>query len=134
MKELKTAQEAKKWLRGLPLMRRELSLKIDFYTDLMRECKRMGTAGDQGMRYYLNQIALLQEQLRGLTGEVERVLNRLDPDERMILTARYVRRLTWDAMEFHVHYSRRQAIRIHDRALKKLAGVRVEGSDYEEKD
>ena len=25
----------------------------------------------------------------------------------------------WDAIEFHVHYSRRQAIRIHNEAIKK---------------
>ena len=56
-------------------------------------------------------------------------LEQVDPDERMILTARYVRRLLWYAMEFHVYFSRRQAIRIHNRAVKKLVGAQVGGGE-----
>ena len=38
-----TVEEVKKWLRGLPLLRKELTMKSDFYQDLIRDSAKMGT-------------------------------------------------------------------------------------------
>ena len=130
---LKTENEVKKWIRGLPLLRKELSMRIEFFSDLARECKKSGT-GIRHEGYYLNQIDTLHEQIKVLEKNVEYALDLLDPDERAVISARYIKNIMWDAMEFHIHYSRRQAIRIHDRALKRLAGAELKGGAADEKD
>ena len=56
---------------------------------------------------------------------VEGIFNSLDENERLILTARYIKMIRWDFIEFHVYYSRRQAIRVHNEAVKKLVGADV---------
>lgn len=127
--KLTNDEAVKKWMRGLPLMKKELEMKIAFYTDLAREVRKLGEAGEKRLTAYMAQIERLQDQIKGLARDMERLLDQLDPDERMILTARYVRRLLWDAMEFHVYFSRRQAIRIHNRAVKKLVGAQVGGGE-----
>lgn len=45
-----------------------------------------------------------------------------DPDERMIMTLRYINRLEWEQVIKHpdILYSRRQVFRIHDRALSNI--------------
>lgn len=130
-----TANDAKKWLRGLPLLKKELELKTGFYRDLIQSNRRMGAVGEKYIAYYGGQIIRLQEELKELTAQMDRILDVLDPEERMILAARYVRGLLWDAMEFHVHYSRRQAIRIHNQAIERLVGVELGGkSDDRETD
>ncbi len=101
-----------------------------FYADLMRDSRYLGDAGKKHEEYYQAQIARLQEKMKFLAADIERVLDTLDPDEKAVLTARYIRRLMWDAMEFHIYYSRRQAIRIHDRAIEKLVGQEVDMHGY----
>lgn len=125
-----TADEVKKWLRGLPLAKRELKLKMDFYKDLIRDNLTMGKGSEKYIAFYRQKIEDLQEELIRKTGEMERVLDRLDPEERMVLTARYVKGVLWDAMEFHVHYSRRQAVRIHNQAVENLVGIELGGMEY----
>lgn len=120
-----TSKEVKIWLRGLALLKKDLEMKAAFYTDLMRISNQMGNAGKKHEVYYQAQTERLQEKMKQLASDIERVLETLDPDEKAVLTARYIRRLMWDAMEFHVFYSRRQAIRIHDRAIEKLVGQEV---------
>ncbi len=121
-----TAEEAKKWLRGLPLLKKELQMKTAFYQDLIGDSKKMGTAAEKHITYYEIQIEKIQKEIKGLTEKMDTLLSLLDPEERMILTARYVKGLLWDAMEFHVHYSRRQAIRIHNQAVDRLVGREIE--------
>ena len=128
--KLTNDEAVKKWMRGLPLMKKELEMKIAFYMDLAREVRKLGEAGEKRLTAYMAQIEQLQDRIKGLARDMERLLDQLDPDERMILTARYVRRLLWDAMEFHVYFSRRQAIRIHNRAVKKLVGAQVGGGRH----
>ena len=125
-----TNEEVKTWLRGLALLKKDLEMKSAFYTDLMRISRQMGDAGKKHEGYYQAQTERLHHKMQLLTADIERVLDTLDPDEKAVLTARYIRRLMWDAMEFHVYYSRRQAIRIHDRAIKKLVGQEVDMSGY----
>ncbi len=123
-----TANEAKKWLRGLPLLKKELDLKAAFYKDLIQDNRKLGLVGEKYIAYYGGQIIRIQEELQELTKQMDRILDLLEPEERVILTARYVRGLLWDAMEFHVHYSRRQAIRIHNQAIERLVGLELGGN------
>lgn len=125
--KFKTSDEAKKWMRGLPLLKKELELKMAFYKELLVDNRKLGAVGEKYVAYYGGEIIRLQGQLKQLTIQVDRMLDRLDPEERMIITARYLRGISWDAMEFHVHYSRRQSIRIHNQAIERLVGVELGG-------
>ncbi len=125
--KFKTADEAKKWLRGLPLLKKELELKTEFYRELIQNSRKLGAIGEKNIEYYGGQILCLQAELKRLTIQMDRILDCLDPEERLILTARYLHGILWDAMEFHVHYSRRQAIRIHNQAMERLVDVEFGG-------
>ena len=124
---LNTTNEVKKWLRGLPYTQKELKMKIEFYSDLIKDMKKLGKENSKREEYYLRETERLSEKIKNLTIDFERITEPLDPEEKMILTAKYVRRIIWDAIEFQVHYSRRQAIRIHNEAIKKLVGSQVGG-------
>lgn len=123
--KFKNTEEVKTWLRGIRLTKKELEMKTAFFTDLEYSSRRMGKNGCKHEAYYRRRIEELHRHLQTLTADTERLLATLTPDERMILTARYIKGVMWDAMEFYVYYSRRQAIRIHDRAVKKLVGQEV---------
>lgn len=119
-----TENEVKKWLRGLPMIKKELSLKSEFFKDLATEAERKGT-GIKYRTYYLKQIDALHEKLITLENNIEEAFNILDPEERTVMTARYINNIIWDMMEFKIYYSRRQAIRIHNRAIKKLVNKEI---------
>lgn len=125
-----TEKEVKAWLRGLSLLHRDLSMKSEFYSDLLRQSKKIGGRGLKHAEYYLRQIERLHDRIKVLAEDVETALDTLDPEEKLVLTARYIKRIMWDAMEFHVHYSRRQAVRIHNRAIKNLVGCELKGDGY----
>ena len=125
-----TAEEVKKWFRNLPLAKKELNLKLKFYTDLI-QTRRVdtadGTGAEKALAFYRQQAAQAQARYHQTLEDTERLLGMLDADERTVLTAKYLNRVSWDAMEFHVYYSRRQCFRIHDRALEKLVGQQAGG-------
>ncbi len=123
--KFETAEEAKKWLRGLPLLKKELQMKTTFYQELIKDSKRSGIPSEKHIDYYQERIDHMQKEMRAMTEKMEAVLSVLDPDERMVLTARYMKGILWDAIEFHVHYSRRQAIRIHNQAIERLVGQEI---------
>lgn len=127
--QFKTSDEAKKWLRGLPLLKKELELKTEFYKELLTNSRKMGPAGEKYTAFYGGEILRLQGEFKRLVILTERLLDQLDPEERMIVTARYLKGISWDAMEFYVHYSRRQSIRIHNQAMERLVGVEF-GGDF----
>ena len=58
-----TVEEVKKWLRGLPLLRKELTMKSDFYQDLIRDSAKMGTVGEKYIHYYQTQIDEIHQKL-----------------------------------------------------------------------
>lgn len=120
-----TVEDVKKWLRGLPLRKKELEMKSEFYRDLIHDSEKMGTVGEKYIAYYEEQTEKIHQEIQNLARHFDAMLELLDPEERMILTARYVKQLLWDTMEFHVHYSRRQAIRIHNQAVAKLTGIEI---------
>ena len=118
----KTTDEARKWLRGITSTKQDLKLKIQFYEELINDSRKMGDNGKSYINYYLEQIDKLQKQLQNVVPTVEKLFEGLTPDEKMVLTAKYLLNISWNAVELYVYFSRRQAIRIHDRAIKKLVG------------
>ncbi len=132
--KFETTKQVKTWLRGLALLNRDLEMKTGFYLRLQRDCRDLGVVARHHEAYYLDKIEELHKRMQQIGEDVERLMECLDPEERAILTARYIKHLMWDAMEFYVHFSRRHAIRIHDRALKKLIGQEVEADVYRKKD
>ena len=131
--QLNSVEEVKKWLGSLPVMRQEMKLKIAFYQDLTQDMKKLKEAGKKHNAYYFSQIQKLEQRLRQADKDFDRMLEILEPDERLILTARYVRHILWSCIRFHVYFSERQAIRIHNRALKKLVGFTM-GEEEENAD
>ncbi len=124
-----TVNDVKKWLRGLPLLKRELEMKTAFYKDLIQDSRKMGVLGEKYVKYYKSEVERLQNEIKTLTKQFDRALELLAPEERVIITARYIKQVIWNTIELHVHYSRRQAIRIHNQAIEKLVGVEIGGAD-----
>ena len=54
--KLTNDEAVKKWMRGLPLMKKELEMKIAFYMDLAREVRKLGEAGEKRLTAYMAQI------------------------------------------------------------------------------
>lgn len=125
--KLKNVQEVKKWLRNLEVVKKELQLKIEFYKEL-----EDNFAKAEGLEKYRDEyrerIDKLKNSLDRQEKDIERLFSLLDESERTVLTARYINLIKWDYIEFKVFYSRRQAIRVHDKCLLKLVGQSV-GSD-----
>ncbi|MBQ4145194.1 MAG: hypothetical protein IJD36_01080 [Clostridia bacterium] len=126
-----TENEAKRWLRGFPYLKKELSMKADFYQDLIRDNKKMGNLGEKYILYYAAQIVKLQNQMVRMDRQMDNIMEILEPDERMIFTARYMQNIIWDVIGLHIPFSRRQAIRLHNNAIEKLVGFEI-GGDADE--
>ena len=126
-----TENEAKRWLRGFPYLKKELSMKADFYQDLIRDNKKMGILGEKYILYYAAQIVKLQNQMVRMDRQMDNIMEILEPDERMIFTARYMQNIIWDVIGLHIPFSRRQAIRLHNNAIEKLVGFEI-GGDADE--
>ena len=122
--KLRNEKEVKTWLRKLPLLKKELELKIDFYTELVADFEKTSSYGKH-VDYYNEKIDELKRKIDLHLNETEKILGLLNETERLILTAKYIKMIKWDFMEYHVFYCRRQAIRIHNEALKKLIGIEV---------
>ncbi len=122
---LQTKEEVKTWLRGLSLLKRELEMKSEFYGELIWLSRNLGENGKKHEGYYLAKVEELHQRIQLLGEDIDRVLGILPPEESAVLTARYIKNKLWDAMEFTVHYSKRHAIRLHDRAIQKLIGQEV---------
>lgn len=121
---LNNVKEVKEWLRNIPLVKAELTLKIKFYQELENEFNKAEDF-EKSLRYYRGQIENLQHKMETLMEDVDRLFGILDENERLVMVARYINLIRWDYIEFHVFYSRRQAIRVHDHALLKLVGQAV---------
>lgn len=128
-----TEKEVKAWFRGLTLLKRDLEMKSDFYVELLRECRRVGRSLSRHEAYYLAQIERLHEEMQEVMVDTERIMDTLTPEERLVITARYMKHLSWDGVELMAHYSRRQAFRIHNEAIQKLIGQEVGGNVYRRK-
>lgn len=121
--------EVKKWFRSIPCVKAETALKIDFYNELCRDFKN--TSGfEKSVEHYKNEIKALEAKLNCMISDMNRLFGLLDETERLVLTARYINLIKWDFIELKIFFSRRQAIRIHDNALRKLVGQEV-GTVYD---
>ena len=129
----KDEEDVKKWLRSIPLKKKELMLKIDFYAELKaglelrrarleRENVETGGAVEKivSTRFYENQIAALRSEMDGAAAEFERLTEPLEGIEKTILTMRYLRKMSWTAIAVQTAYSDRQAQRILKKAIKKI--------------
>ncbi len=135
--------QVKAWLRTLPDAQKEMKLKIDFYNILINDLARIDKADEKLLRlrpeadtyktsisnieYYRNQITECRQKYECMLDDLNRLSKLLTADENAIITAKYLKGATWDAMEFMVFFSRRQCFRILDRALEKLIGQSVNG-------
>ena len=117
-------KDVKKWFRGIVPCKRDIELKLEFYRDLLKSFEK-SEGFDNAVKYYKEQIEKLQNKMTTILEETERTMNLLDEDEKMIMTARYIKMIKWDYIEHQIYYSRRQAVRIHDRAVEKLVGQTV---------
>ncbi len=121
--------EVKKWFRGIPCVKSEIELKIEFYKELCRDFK--DTPGfEKSVEYYKGEINALKDKLDCMLADMNRLFGMLDETERLVLTARYINLIKWDFIELKIYFSRRQAIRVHDAALRKLVGQEV-GAVYD---
>lgn len=121
---LNNVKEVKDWLRNIPLVKAEMTLKIKFYQELEEEFNK-AEGFEKSLKYYRGQIESLQHKMETLMEDVDRLFKILDENERLVMVARYINLIRWDYIEFHVFYSRRQAIRVHDHAILKLVGQAV---------
>lgn len=119
-------KEVKSLLRKVALVKKEIKLKIDFYNELISD---FSTLGVEKTNRYKNEIDTLEHKLNTLTSDIDELFSYLDEPERLILTAKYLNSVRWDFIEYHVFYSRRHAIRIHNEAIKKLVGHEIHDID-----
>lgn len=121
-----STNDVRKWLRNIPFLKKELELKIKFYKELQSEFGS-STSFSKSVKYYESEIEALNKKITAIINDMDKLFNVLDENERMIMTARYINLIRWDYIEMHTFYCRRQAIRIHNRALGKLVGQTVDG-------
>ena len=127
--KFKSTKDVKKWLRNLPVVKNDLMLKIKFYREISDELEKTPEF-ESTLERYKKEVENLSAKLEGLIKQTDKLFSYLEEHERLIMTARYINVIRWDFIEFKVFYSRRQAIRIHDKALEKLVGKTV-GDIYE---
>lgn len=125
--KFENAVQAKQWFRKLPVLTQELKLKIDFYTELSEMVAKLrDESRKKDLAYYLQQIDTLRNQIQKAAADADRLIAMLDPDEKIVITAKYLRRMSWDALECKLYYSRRQAFRLQARAFEKMVNGEVE--------
>ncbi len=139
--KFENASQVKKWLRLLPVAKKEMKAKIDLYSELIADLNRVGLADEaagnlRGVTYgealsnvdrYREKIKEARDKFEGMMRDWERLRELLDSEEITVLTEKYLKGTSWTAMEFVVFYSRRQCFRILDRAAEKLVGQTVSG-------
>ncbi len=117
--------DVKKWLRSIPVTKKEMELKIRFYEELAGDFATTAEWQKQ-VDEYRKKVLELKGRLERQLSECDRLFNLLEESERLVLTAKYIKAIRWDFIEMHIFYSRRQAIRIRDAAVAKLIGQTVE--------
>lgn len=114
-----TPSDVKKWLSVFRSREKDILLHIRHYEE---------NKGCFGSQYSNRHIATLQYELMTLHNDMDKILLSVQENIRPILSARYVQRIGWDYINLYTYYSRRQAIRLHNKALKDLVGFKV-GTD-----
>ncbi len=139
--KFENAAQVKKWLRLLPVAKKEMKAKIELYNELITDFARFDRSDRAieerlGHTYsekisavegYRQKIKEARDKFDNLMRDWERLSQLLDSEELTVVTEKYLRGTSWTAMEFVVFYSRRQCFRILDRAAEKLVGQTVSG-------
>lgn len=136
--------DVRKWLRSIPLKKKELMLKIDFYAELKTgiETRRAKLAAASrgksesgserdgkvsksiskivSVAFYEEQMEMLRRELDSSLTEFERLTEPLESIEKTIVSMKYLRKMSWTAIAMQTSYSERQAQRILKHALKKI--------------
>lgn len=136
--KFQSAEEARQWLASLRCIQQQLRLKIRFFQQLIEDTaiSRRNTHpvlqkiidADR----YRAEITALQNQLLYNTELFDQMMSRLSGKERCIMTAKYLNGVTWDRIEMHTYYSKRQALRIHKKALEQLTDIDWEVTEDEQ--
>lgn len=67
------------------------------------------------------EIVMIMDELMDKMEEVEFVLNQIEnPDYALILQYRYIRGLTWNAIQDRMNFSKRWILILHGRALQEV--------------
>jgi len=74
---------------------------------------------DREITALLDEIGAIQRGRARLNG----MLAALSPEERDVITAKYLDNIKWDFMPEKVHISRAQCFRVHDRAIVKMLNM-----------
>ncbi len=139
--KFENAAQVKKWLRLLPVAKKEMKAKIELYNELITDFtrfdisdraieERLGHTYSEkisAVESYRQKIKEARDKFDNLMRDWERLSQLLDSEELTVVTEKYLRGTSWTAMEFVVFYSRRQCFRILDRAAEKLVGQTVSG-------
>lgn len=123
--KLNNVNDVKNWLRSFPVVKKDIENQMSFYEELA-ECFMRDINWKKDVELYRNEVKKLKSKLNLLLKDYERVARVLDEKEKLVLDVKYLKGVRWDYIERYVFYSRRQAIRIHDTAIKKLVGQVVE--------
>lgn len=139
--KFKNKDEVKKWLRDLSILNRDVKMKIEFYNALINDLLRLREAdfrlseattktaeyivNPDNIVHYRSEIEREKNRYENTIKDFERLSKMLSPDETMVLTARFLKGMTWDSLEFKIYFSRRQCFRLFDRAAEKLVGQSV---------
>lgn len=123
--KLNNVNDVKNWLRSFPVVKKDIENQMSFYEELA-ECFMRDINWKKDVERYRNEVKKLKSKLNLLLKDYERVARVLDEKEKLVLDVKYLKGVRWDYIEMYVFYSRRQAIRIHDAAIKKLVGQVVE--------
>lgn len=113
---LTTPSEVKNWLYSFRSHEKDILLHIRHYEE---------NRANFGAPYSNKQIANLQYELLILHRDMDNILSHIPDNIKPIFTARYIRRIGWDYINLYSYYSRRQAIRLHNKVLKLLVGIEV---------
>lgn len=133
------AEEVKQWLRSILYIKCQLRLKIKFYQSLIEDihtdcCRFLDKPFNHKeisptLKKIINEdiyrlkIVQLQNDIVHITDIFDAMMDTLSCEERCIMTAKYLNGITWDHIEAHIPYSRRQAIRIHNKSIKNLTCI-----------
>lgn len=82
----------------------------------IRKCKYNSDSEKKLKEEYNRQYdKLCERQLN-----IEKMIDKLEPTERLLIRLRYFDNMKWDKIFKIIHYSQKQTFRIHDKAIRKL--------------
>lgn len=116
-------EKIKEWFRGIRISVKTFGERIDFYNDLINISNRLKNS-DKNIEldkdYYLNQIDKLKSEIQERDEILERCFELFTEDEKNVMTYKYIKGVGWDYISMYAFFSKSQAVRIHNKAIKKI--------------